>query len=216
MTRIAIHRRMLLGRTLLGGTLLAAAGLPLSAGAVDTGAVVAPIKQLCDGLLAVMHAGEATPFAKRFDMLTPAVENAFDLDAILQVSVGPTWGSLPADQKAMLEAAFRRYTIASYVNSFDNYTGQRFEVSSELRGLPNGEEEVNSRIIPRSGDPHDLDYVMRQNPQGWRAVDVLLDGTISRVAVQRSDFRSLLTHGGAEALAKSLLAKTVDLSGGAG
>ena len=34
---------------------------------------------------------------------------------------------------------------------------------------------------------------MRQvNADAWKAVDVLLDGTISRVAVQRSDFRSLL------------------------
>jgi phospholipid transport system substrate-binding protein len=209
MTRTAFDRR-----TLLGATLLAVAGLPLAARAVDAAAVVAPIQQLCDGLLAVMHAGRAMPFEQRFDQLAPAVENAFDLDTILQVSVGLAWPMLPADQKAMLQAAFRRYTIASYVNSFDNYTGQRFEVSSQLRDLPNGEQEVNTRIIPRSGDPHKLDYVMRQSPQGWRAVDVLLDGTISRVAVQRSDFRSLLNHGGAAALAKSLQEKTADLSAG--
>ena len=209
MTRIMIDRR-----TLLGATLLVAGGLPLRARALDAGAVVAPIQQLCDGLLAVMHAGQSVPFEQRFNQLAPVVENALDLEAILQVSVGPFWGMLPPDQMALLEAAFRRYTIASYVNSFDNYTGQRFEVSSQLRNLPNGEQEVNTRIIPRNGDPHVLDYVMRQTPQGWRAVDVLLDGTISRVAVQRSDFRSLLTHGGAAALAKSLLEKTVDLSGG--
>ncbi|MGA3397908.1 MAG: ABC transporter substrate-binding protein [Acetobacteraceae bacterium] len=209
MTRFAMHRR-----TLLGATLLAVAGVPLSARAVDAAAVVGPIQQLCDGLLAVMHAGQTVPFAQRFDQLAPAVENAFDLDTILQVSVGLAWPMLPPDQKAMLQAAFRRYTIASYVNSFNNYTGQRFEVSPQLRELPNDEQEVNTRIIPRSGDPHVLDYVMRQNPQGWRAVDVLLDGTISRVAVQRSDFRSLLTRGGAAALAKSLQEKTADLSGG--
>jgi len=210
MTQIAIDRR-----TLLGATLLAVAGLSVSARAIDASAVVAPIRQLCDGLLAVMHEGQATPFAQRFDQLAPAVENAFDLDTILQVSVGLAWPMLPPDDKATLQAAFRRYTIASYVNSFDNYTGQRFEVSPDPRDLPNGEQEVNTRIIPHSGDPHVLNYVMRQGPQGWRAVDVLLDGTISRVAVQRSDFRSLLSHGGAAALAKSLLAKTADLSGGA-
>ncbi|HVC59089.1 MAG TPA: ABC transporter substrate-binding protein [Acetobacteraceae bacterium] len=209
MTRTAIERR-----TLLGMTLLAAASLPLPARALDASAVVAPIRQLCGGLLAVMHAGQATPFARRFDLLAPAVENAFDLDAILQVSVGLSWATLPPDQKAMLRAAFRRYTIASYVNSFDDYAGQRFDISAELRSLPNGEQVVSTRIVPRSGDSHVLDYVMRQVPQGWRAVDVLLDGTISRVAVQRSDFRSLLSRGGASALAKSLQAKTADLSGG--
>jgi phospholipid transport system substrate-binding protein len=211
MTRIAIRRR-----ALLGATLVAVAGLPMTARAVDPGAVVAPIQHLCDGLLAVMHAGQAVPFETRFEQLAPAVEDAFDLDTILQVSVGPFWAMLPAEQKAMLQAAFRRYTIASYVNSFDNYTGQRFEISSQLRDLPNGEQEVNTRIFPRSGDPHALDYVMRQAPTGWRAVDVLLDGTISRVAVQRSDFRNLLNRGGAVALAKSLQEKTVDLSGGTG
>jgi phospholipid transport system substrate-binding protein len=210
MTRIAINRR-----TLLGATLLAMGGLPLSAHAVVASVVVAPIQQLCDALLAAMHAGRATPFEQRFSQLAPVVERAFDLDTILQVSVGPNWGMLPADQKTMLEAAFRRYTIASYVNSFDTYNGQQFEVSPDLRDLPNGEEEVNTRIIPRNGDPHLLDYVMRQGTAGWRAVDVLLDGTISRVAVQRSDFRSLLIHGGAVALAKSLREKTADLSGGA-
>lgn len=208
MTRVAVHRR-----TLLAAALLAVAGPPIAAYAVDAGAVVAPIQQLCDGLLAIMHAGRQTPFAQRFNQLAPAIENAFDLETILQVSVGSTWAALPDDQKTTLEAAFRRYTIASYVNSFDNYTGQRFEVSPQLRDLPNGEQVVSTRIIPRSGDSHSLDYVMRQDPQGWRAVDVLLDGTISRVAVQRSDFRGLLNHGGAAALAKSLLEKTADLSG---
>lgn len=209
MTRFVIDRR-----TILGVTLLTVGGLPLTARAVDAGAVVAPIQQLCDGLLAVMHAGQAVPFEKRFDQLAPVVEQAFDLETILQFSVGPFWAMLPADQKTMLEGAFRRYTIASYVNSFDRYTGQRFEVSPQLRDLPNGDEEVNTKIIPRTGDPHALVYVMRQDPQGWRAVDVLLDGTISRVAVQRSDFRSLLNRGGAAALAKSLQEKTADLSGG--
>jgi phospholipid transport system substrate-binding protein len=55
---------------------------------------------------------------------------------------------------------------------------------------------------------------MRQGPAGWRAVDVLADGSVSRVAVQRSDFRRLLTHGGAQALADRLQTKTADLSGG--
>jgi phospholipid transport system substrate-binding protein len=210
MTLVAIHRR-----TLLGLTLLAAAGLPLPARAFDAAAVIGPIQRLCDGLLAIMHEGQTVPFAQRFDQLAPAIDSAFDLDTILQVSVGPFWTMLPPDQKATLQAAFRRYTIASYVNSFDDYSGQQFEVLPQLRDLPNGEQEVSTRIIPRSGDAHKLDYVMRQDQRGtWRAVDVLLDGTISRVAVQRSDFRSLLNRGGAEALARSLMEKTADLSGG--
>jgi phospholipid transport system substrate-binding protein len=46
-------------------------------------------------------------------------------------------------------------------------------------------------------------------------VDVLAAGSISRVAVQRSDFRHLLSNGGGDALVASLQRKTSDLSGGA-
>jgi phospholipid transport system substrate-binding protein len=49
---------------------------------------------------------------------------------------------------------------------------------------------------------------------GWQAVDVLTDGSISRVAVQRSDFRGLLMAGGVPALTKGLEHKVALLSGG--
>jgi len=209
MTRIAIDRRMLLG---IGA--FAIAGRPLAAGAIDVAAAIVPVQRLTDGLLAIMRAGRATPFEQRFAQLTPVIDNTFDLNTFLQSSVGPSWQTLPADQKAQLQAAFRRYTIARYVNSFDSYDGQRFVVSPTPRALANGQQIVDTRIIPRSGTQHVLSYVMRSDGQRWRAVDVLAD-SISQVAVQRSDFRALLSRGGAPALVASLQSKTANLWRGA-
>src|SRR5215472_909937 len=109
-------------------------------------AAVAPIRELCDSLLGVMRAGRGTPFPRRFAMLAPAIERALDLAAILQLSVGPPWSSLPAADQNTLLTAFSRYTIANYVNSFDNYTGQRFDVQPDTRALPNGEQVVQTKI----------------------------------------------------------------------
>jgi phospholipid transport system substrate-binding protein len=172
---------------------------------------LAPVHQLIDGLVRVMKAGHETPFSQRFDMLAPVIDQTFDLTTILKVSVGLTWDSMPADQQASLVQAFRRYTIASYVNSFDEYSGQRFQVNPETRSV--GDDEiVRTQIIPVSGDGHELDYVMHEGPSGWRVVDVLADGAVSRVAVQRSDFRRLVRDGGAIALAQSLNSKSTLLS----
>jgi phospholipid transport system substrate-binding protein len=188
-------------------------GAALPARAADDPAAIAPIEQLINGLVQVMKAGVATPFSQRFNMLAPVIDRTFDLAATLRESVGPPWAGLPPDQQATLTEAFRRYTVASYVNNFDAFTGQRFEISPVTRAVGN-EQVVQTRLIPPSGVAHELDYVMRQAGGGWRAVDVLADGSISRIAVQRSDFRRLLARGGALALVDSLRSKSADLSDG--
>jgi phospholipid transport system substrate-binding protein len=188
-------------------------GTAASARAANGSAAIAPVQQLIDGLLQVMKAGPATPFRQRFAILGPIIDKIFDLPTILQESVGPTWATLQPDQQTMLNDAFRRYTVASYVNSFDEFNGQRFEINPETRSV-GAEQVVETKIIPKKGDRHELDYVMREGLNGWRVVDVLADGSISRVAVQRSDFRRLLARGGPQALADSLRAKSADLSDG--
>ncbi len=208
MNPVICQRRGLLA---VAAGLLVAAVKPVRAADANP---VAPIQQLTDGLLLIMKAGTATPFAQRFSMLAPIIDSTFDLGTILRESVGSTWESLPQDQQTMLQDAFRRYTVASYVNSFDTYKGQEILVQPDTRSVATGEKVVKTLIIPKSGEKHELDYVMRDFSGTWRAVDVLADGAVSRVAVQRSDFRRLLSRGGAPALAESLRTKSADLSGG--
>jgi phospholipid transport system substrate-binding protein len=200
-------------RSAMAATAALFIGAAIPAWAVDDATVIAPIQQLVDTLLKVMKAGTGAPFSQRFNILAPVIDHTFDLAAVLQESVGASWATLPPDQQTMLTQAFRRYTVVTYVNNFDGFDGQRFEVAPTTRAVGN-EQVVQTRIIPRTGDTHELDYVMRQTGSGWRAVDVLADGSISRVAVQRSDFRRLLERGGPQALANSLRSKSVDLSDG--
>lgn len=207
MATLLSSRRMILTLTM---AVLGPAVLPPCATADE--AVLTPAHQLIDGLLRVMQAGHNTPFSQRFSMLAPVIDQTFDLTTILNLSVGATWQSMPPDQQAILLKAFRRYTVSSYVNSFDNYSGQRFLVNPETRTVGN-EQVVQTQIIPVAGEGHELDYVMREGPAGWRIVDVLADGAISRVAVQRSDFRQLIRQGGASALAQNLEAKSANLAG---
>ena len=55
---------------------------------------------------------------------------------------------------------------------------------------------------------------MRQESGGWKVVDVLADGAISRVAAQRSEMHSMPADSGGAELLVGLRQKTADLSGG--
>ena len=207
---LSIGRRGVFGLTISG---IITAMSPLAA-AQDAGAPIEPIEHLDQALLGVMKRGSGASFDERYHSLAPVIEQAFNLDAILAASIGLSWAALPESAKASLAAAFRRYTISSYVANFDSYNGQTFQIAPSTRTLGNGEVVVQSQLLRRDNGPLRLDYVMRQGPADWQAVDVLTDGTISRVAVQRSDFRGLLVSGGVTALTEGLAHKVANLTGG--
>jgi phospholipid transport system substrate-binding protein len=185
-----------------------------SARAADPPPMAAPIAALDAALIEVMKAGHDEPFRNRYAKLAPTIENAFDLPDILRVSVGPRWASLSPALQAQLLHVFRRFTVASYVANFDSYDGERFEILPTTRNIGD-DVVVETKMVAGNGNAMRLDYVMRAEDGAWKAVDVLMDGSISRVAVQRSDFRGLLGQGGAADLIASLQRKVADLSGGA-
>ena len=203
----AIPRRRLLA---LAAVLALAGASPARA---QLTAAAVPIQGLNDALLKIMHAGSKTPFGERTRILAPAIEEAFDLPLILKTSVGTRWSAIPVPQQLELMEVFRRYTVASYVANFDGYSGEKFEILPQIR-VVNGDQVIATRIVPLKDEPTRIDYQMRQTGGAWKAVDVLLDGSISRVAVQRSDFRALLAKGDAAGLIASLRTKTASLEGG--
>ena len=204
---------MTLGRRAALGALLL---LPLAVPAAQAAdpAAAAPIEALNQALLGIMKAGTSTPFPQRFNALAPVVDKAFDLPAVLRASIGPRFEGLPANQQADLLDAFRKFTVASYVANFNDYGGEKLQVVPGQREV-GADLVVQTRIVPASGSPTPIDYVMRRTPDGWKAIDVLLNGSISQNAVKRSDFRSLVTSSSAQRLIDSLRRKVGELSGGA-
>jgi phospholipid transport system substrate-binding protein len=187
---------------------------PLPPAATDAAAdPAAPVTLLLAGLNRIMQLGRATPFRQRFDLLEPVIDRAFNLPMILQTSVGLRWSELPPDRQAQLLDVFRRYTVASYVANFDS-AADKLELLPDRR-MAGADAIIETQLVASSGTPTRIDYVMRQSDGAWKAIDVLLEGSISRVAVQRSDFRSLLGSGDGSALIASLRQKVVSLSGGA-
>ena len=205
--RRALHRAVLAG--LVVASLRAA--LPPAAAAPDA---AAPIAALNVALADIMKAGKAAPFAARYQTLAPVVERSFDLTAILRLVIGPRWADMPAAMQNALLAEFHRFTVASYVANFDDSGGERLEILPATRTV-GGDTVIETRIVFPKDDPVRIDYVMRETEGQWRVVDVLLDGTISRVAVQRSDFRHILETGGPQGLIATLRKKVAALSGDA-
>src|SRR6516225_8620711 len=106
---------------------------PISASAQSANAVIAPIQQFYNTLLAIMKAGRTTPFTRRYDMLAPSLEQKLNVPQILRTAVGFAWAALPPSQQSEVLTAFRHYTVATWVSNFDSYSGQKLQVFPNTR-----------------------------------------------------------------------------------
>ncbi len=195
-------------------TVLALAlGFPLAAMA-DT-PEAAPVVALNTALMDTMKAASAgDSFQARFAALDPVVRQSYNLPVVEQNSVGFLWPTIPAAQQQELSSVFKQFTVASYVSQFKS-AGAQIQLLPTEKTL--GDKKiVETQIVPGDGSaPTEIDYVVADGANGWQITDVLLNGTISQVAVHSSDFSSLVTSGDASQLISALKSKVNTLSDGA-
>lgn len=162
-------------------------------------------------LLDVMQRADELGYRGRFAELEPIVTHAYDLPFMAEKSVGRSWNDLDSGQRERLVEGFRRLSIAHYASRFDGYTGERFETIGQ-EPAPLGTVMVRSRIVRPEDEAVELTYRMHETPDGWRIVDVYLRGTISELAMRRSEYASVLRREGLDALLGALERKTASLA----
>ena len=180
---------------------------PSQAQAADP--AVEQIQGFYDALTAMMKSGGTTK--SRYEKLKPAVEKAFDLTAMTQAAIGPSWATTSdADKKALIDA-FTRMTIANYAKNFDSYSGEKFIV--EPAAIVRGSDHFVKSTMKTSSDTIAFNYRLHQAGSDWKITDVLLAGNISQMAQKRSDFAATLAASGPQGLAKRMNALTDQMMG---
>ena len=193
--------------------LLLGLSLPALPPAAQESTPTAVVERLQAALLEAMQNADRLGFAGRRALLEPVLSDAYDFDAIARVSAGPAWSSWSEADRARFAQLVRDVSIATYADRFDGFHGERFEVLGEAPGQ-RGTMVVRTRLI-RPNDPAvALDYVLAQRPQGWRIVDVLLDGKFSELARQRAEYGAVLKEEGYAGLVGRLEAQLARMAQG--
>jgi len=181
---------------------LAALVLAASSAVAQTPAPTARIQAFYDVLLDCMKNAATLKVKGRYDKLAPIVPVTFDVDAMAAAAIGRAFAKFPADKQSAIREAFGKLITASYANRFRGYTGESFTVDPKAttRGA---DTQVDSKIIPKTGAPVVIDYLMRDKG----VEDVLLDGTVSQIAQFRLRFGDAAA-GGPDALLAALSGET--------
>ena len=204
-----MNRRSILG-ILPAGVALGLLPVSMSCAASPAGSAVDTIKSFYDTLLSVMQQAKALGLKGRYEKLAPAIHKAFNLPLMTRLSVGPDWQKIGPDDQKKLTDAFSDLSISTYAARFDGYSGEHFDVDPNPTPTSGG-VIVNSKLVQKSGEPVQLNYLMREGEGGWQILDVFLKGTISELATRRSEFSTVLRRDGAQALVQLIENRAADL-----
>lgn len=181
-----------------------------AAGSTTEGNPAAPVERLHAALLEAWRSG--ADFSARVEQLTPVVADALDLKLMARFTLGDAWSRLDAGQQQEFIDLFRRLTVATYADRFDDYSGERFETLG-TRELPGGRALVRTALVKADGERVSLDYLLHRPGQRWRIANILAKG-VSDLAVKRSEYRSVIQREGFPALKSELEAKVQALGDG--
>lgn len=172
-----------------------------------------PVERLHAKLLEAMKNADELGYQGRFDLLRPTLQDCFDLDFMASKSVGRGWRSLDDEQKKLWMTAFGRLLTANFAGRFEGWTGQSFETLGEE---PAARETV--LVLTKIADPNEediqLNYRMKERDGRWWIVDVYFNGTVSELAMRRSEYSSMLKREGFDELLAAVDARVTDLASG--
>lgn len=193
--------------------LLAALGLVfvliagLAAPARAAGEAEAVISAFNESLVETMKAGPKLSFKGRVEKLRPAVVATYDMVAMTRATLGVAATKLAPEEAARLAEAYTRFSVATYAAQFDAWDGERFELDP-ARPSTQGTVIVPTRIVLKDAEPVAIDYLLREEQGRWRVIDVFFQGTVSQVAMRRSEFLSIYRAKGLDGLIQTLDAQT--------
>lgn len=120
----------------------------------------------------------------------------FDMDTIGRFTLGKNWRTASAAQQKEFQKLFENYIVRIYSGRFNDYQGQRFDVTS-FQDTGKSDVLVSSYIVPDGGNKVKVDWRVRNKNGQYKIIDVIIEG-VSMSLTQRSDFSSVIQRGGGD------------------
>jgi phospholipid transport system substrate-binding protein len=169
-------------------------------------------QRFSDAIVDVLaHADDG--YESRLQRLRPVMAETFDFAFMAEKAIGRFWAKLDEKDRERWRNTFTDFMTANYAGRLNKNNGQTIEMlGSEVAS--SNTVVVRTRVIDPQRETVNLSYRMHQTPNGWRVIDIYLNGTVSELALRRADYATVLKTNGFEALVASVNDKIADLKAG--
>ena len=132
----------------------------------------------------------------------------FDFEEFSQRTVGPNWRKFTPEQKSSFKTAFTDLLRNTYIDTLDEYDGQKIRFTGEVSANNGKRVEVQMEFLT-SKQAHPVAFRMLEKNGRWVVYDVLIEG-ISMIKNYRDQFRDILSKGDPQTLIERVQAKALE------
>jgi phospholipid transport system substrate-binding protein len=182
---------------------------PAAAPAAPAAATESPsdvVKTAADGMLKDLDANRAMyrkDPAKVSALVDKYLLPHFDVETAARAVLGVHWRTATPEQRKRFVDAFYHSLLSNYGAALVDFTSDKLKIYP-TNVEPNADRAtVRTEIRRDNGDRVSVNYQMRKTPQGWKAIDVVIDG-ISYVKSYHDDFGAQIDQQGLDAVISRL------------
>ena len=191
-----ILRRFLVA-TLVACSVLS--GTVLASGAAVASPRAAPdqlVREVTQRIVTLADAG--LPAAQREREIDRLLADSVAVERLARAVLGRHWRTADASQRERFSSLLAPYLRATYGNRLGEAAGYRLELG-QPRPISAGDMMVPGKAARDDGAPIAVDWRVTQTPEGWRILDVLVEG-VSMALTWRNEFDSVIGRAGMDGL----------------
>ena len=154
------------------------------------------IQSMGDQAIAVLQQ-KAMSLEQREEKFRDILSDGFAIPLIGRFVLGALWPKATPEQQTQYLSLFQEWIVKTYAIRFGGYSGEKFSVTDTRINGQDKDVFVGTRIDRPEGKP--------------KIVDIQVDG-VSMLVTHRSEFSSVGTNGGMNAILTSLKARIAKLA----
>jgi phospholipid transport system substrate-binding protein len=160
------------------------------------------VKEAAEGMLKDLDADRAM-YKKEPAKVAALVDKYllphFDVETAARAVLGLHWRSATPEQRKRFVDAFYHSLLTNYGAALVDFTSDKLKIYPTNVDANTDRATVRTEIKRNNGDRVSVNYQMRKTQQGWKAIDVVIDG-ISYVKSYHDDFGAEIDKDGLDAV----------------
>jgi phospholipid transport system substrate-binding protein len=161
------------------------------------------VQQTIDTVLGILR-DKSIPLEQKKNQVESLAYQRFDFELMSRLVLARNWEKFSPQQRTDFVDAFKKHLSATYRDTLNTFRDETIEIASSR--VEKNQDVTVMTLVKGAADTTKVDYRLRNTGQGWRGIDVIIEG-VSLVQNFRSQAQEIVSAEGPDGLIQKLRAK---------